>query len=83
MDNIPRVEAGKNTSTVFLVIRKRRRKGNPGVSDETIMYGYESSGLLPLTFCTTNYRPVLSSERVTPGRKAKQFFGKKKGKRKI
>jgi hypothetical protein len=53
------VEAGKNSSTVIPASRKRRRKGNPVVSDETIMYGYESSG----TLTTDNYRPVLSSER--------------------
>jgi hypothetical protein len=41
--------------------RKRRREGNPVLSDETVMYGYESS--VPLT-CTTYYRPVLSLERV-------------------
>jgi hypothetical protein len=32
----PRVEAGKNTSTVIPASRKRRRKRNPGVSDETV-----------------------------------------------
>jgi hypothetical protein len=39
----PRVEAGMNTSTVIPASRKRRRKGNPVVSDETVMHGYESS----------------------------------------
>jgi hypothetical protein len=42
----PRVEAGKNTSTVIPASRKRRQKGNPVVSDETVMYGYESSATL-------------------------------------
>jgi hypothetical protein len=42
----PRVEAGKNTSTVIPASRKRRRKGNPVVSEETVMYGYESSATL-------------------------------------
>jgi hypothetical protein len=37
------VEAGKNTSTVIPASRKRRWKGNPVVSDETVMNGYESS----------------------------------------
>jgi hypothetical protein len=37
---LPRVEAGKNTSTVIPESRKRRRKGNPVVSDEVLMYGY-------------------------------------------
>jgi hypothetical protein len=38
-----RVEAGKNTSTV---IPASRRKGNPVVLDETVIYGYESSATL-------------------------------------
>jgi hypothetical protein len=37
------VETGKNTSTVIPASRKRRQKGNSVVSDETVMYGYESS----------------------------------------
>jgi hypothetical protein len=41
-----RVEAGKNTSTVIPARSKRRRKGNPVVSDEMIMFGYESSATL-------------------------------------
>jgi hypothetical protein len=32
---LPRVEAGKNTSTVIPTSRKRRQKGNPVVSGET------------------------------------------------
>jgi hypothetical protein len=32
---LPRVEAGKNTSTVIPASRKRRQKGNPVVSGET------------------------------------------------
>jgi hypothetical protein len=43
---ISRVEAGMNTSTVIPASRKRRRKGNPVVSGETVMYGYESSSTL-------------------------------------
>jgi hypothetical protein len=42
----PRVEAGKNTSTVIPESHKRRRKANPVVSDEAVMYGYESSTTL-------------------------------------
>jgi hypothetical protein len=34
---------GKNASTVIPASRKRRRKENPVVSDETVMNGYESS----------------------------------------
>jgi hypothetical protein len=33
---LPRVEAGKNTSTVIPACRKRRREGNPVVSGETV-----------------------------------------------
>jgi hypothetical protein len=33
-----RVEAGKNTSTVIPASRKRRREGNPVVSDLYILY---------------------------------------------
>jgi hypothetical protein len=40
---MPRVEAGKKTSTVIPESRKRLWKGNPVVSDETVIYGYESS----------------------------------------
>jgi hypothetical protein len=43
---LPCVEMGKNTSTVIPASRKRRRKGNPVVSDETVMYGYKSSATL-------------------------------------
>jgi hypothetical protein len=39
----PHAEAGKNTSTVIPASRKGRRKGNPVVSDERVMYGYASS----------------------------------------
>jgi hypothetical protein len=43
---IARVEAGKNTSTIIPASRKRRRKGNPVVSDESVMLGYEPSATL-------------------------------------
>jgi hypothetical protein len=33
---LPRVEAGKNTSTVIPASRKRRQKGNPVVLGETV-----------------------------------------------
>jgi hypothetical protein len=33
---LPRVEAGKNTSTVTPASRKRRQNGNPVVSGETV-----------------------------------------------
>jgi hypothetical protein len=41
-----RVEAGKNSCTVIPASRKKQRKGNPVLSDETVMYGYESSATL-------------------------------------
>jgi hypothetical protein len=44
--HIPRVETGKITFTVIPASRKRRRKGIPVVSGETVMYGYESSATL-------------------------------------
>jgi hypothetical protein len=40
------VEGDKNTSTVIPASRKRRQKENPVVSDETVMYDYESSAIL-------------------------------------
>jgi hypothetical protein len=33
---LPRVEAGKNTYTLIPASRKRRQKGNPVVSGETV-----------------------------------------------
>jgi hypothetical protein len=36
---LARVEAGKNTSTVIPASRKRRRKGNPVVSGQTVPEG--------------------------------------------
>jgi hypothetical protein len=66
--SVPHVEAGKNTSTVIPTSRKRRRKGNPVVSDETVMYGYESFATL-----TTNRmhyklqtRPLVREGRILP-----------------
>jgi hypothetical protein len=41
-----RVEVGKDTSTVILASRKSRRKGNPVVSDETVVFVYESYATL-------------------------------------
>jgi hypothetical protein len=38
---LPRVEAGKNTSTVIPASRKRRRKGNPVVSGEIVPADFE------------------------------------------
>jgi hypothetical protein len=72
----PRVEAGKSTSTVIPASRKRRRKGNPVVSDETVMHGYEPSATL--TTDRLHYklqiRPILREG--APRRRAKQLYGK-------
>jgi hypothetical protein len=74
-------EAGKTTSTVIPASRKRRRKGNPVVSDETIMYGYESSATL--TTDRLHYklraRPVVREG--APRRTAKQLSGRRKEKK--
>jgi hypothetical protein len=74
------VKAGKNTSSVTPASRKRRRKGNPVVSDETIMYSYESSATL--TTDRLHYklqaRPLVREG--APRRSAKQFSGKRKEK---
>jgi hypothetical protein len=74
--SIPRVEAGKNTSNVIPVSRKRRQKGNPVVSDETVMCVYESSTTLTTDKLQT--RPLVREG--APRRRAKQFSGKRKEK---
>jgi hypothetical protein len=77
---IPCVEAGKNTSIVIPASPKSRRKGNPVVSDGTVMYGYESSATL--TTDRLHYklqtRPLVREG--APRRRAKQFSGKRKKK---
>jgi hypothetical protein len=74
----PRVEAGKNTSTVIPASRNKRRKGNPIVSDETVLHGYES--FLTLTTDRLHYklhtRPVVREG--APRRRAKQLSDKRK-----
>jgi hypothetical protein len=76
----PRVEAGKNTSTVIPTSHKRRRNENPVVSDETVMYGYESSA----TLTTDRFHYKLQTRPLiregAPRRRAKQFSGKRKEK---
>jgi hypothetical protein len=71
------VEVGKNTSTVIPASSKRPWKRNPVVSDETVMYGYESS--TTLTTDTLQYklqtRPLVSEG--APKRTAKQVSGKR------
>jgi hypothetical protein len=74
------VEAGKNSSTVIPASRKRRRNGNPVVSDETVMYGYESSATLTTDrlHCKLQTRPLVREG--APRRSAKQFSGRRKEK---
>jgi hypothetical protein len=76
----PRVEAGKNTSTAVPASRKRRRKGNPVVSDEAVMYGYESSATLATNrlHYKLQTRPLVREG--TPRRRVQQFSGKIKEK---
>jgi hypothetical protein len=66
--DIPRVEAGKNTPTVIPASRKRRRKGNPVISDLRVMYDYESSATL--TTDRLHYklqtRPLVREGRILP-----------------
>jgi hypothetical protein len=73
------VEASKNTSTIKLASRKRRRKGNPVVSDEIVMFGYES--YVTLTTDRLHYKlQVLSSEKVLQGEKQSNFPAKERKK---
>jgi hypothetical protein len=74
------MNAGKNTSTVIPASRKRRRKGYPVVSDETVMYGYKS----PATLTTDRLQYKLQTRPLVregaPKRRAKQFSGRRKKK---
>jgi hypothetical protein len=78
--HLPRVEAGRNTSTVIPTSRKRRRKGNPVVSDETVIYGYESSATLTTDRLQYKLQTRPLVREGAPKRRAKQFSGKRKGK---
>jgi hypothetical protein len=78
---LPRVEAGKNTSTVIPASRKRRRKGNAVVSDKTVMHRYEPSvtGHWQITLQITD---PSSLQREHPKIKSKATVRQKKGIRK-
>jgi hypothetical protein len=76
----PRVEAGRNTSAVIPASRKRRREGNPVVSEETVMYGYESSATLATDRLQYKLQTRPLVREGAPRRGAKQFSGKIKGK---
>jgi hypothetical protein len=78
----PSLEAGKNTSTVIPASRKRRRNGNPVVSGEIVMYGYESSTTLitdRLHYKLQTYPLVREGAQ---RRRAKQLSGKRMEKEK-
>jgi hypothetical protein len=76
------VEAGKNTSTIISASRKKRRKGNPAVSGETVMYGYESPATLNIDklHYKLQTRPLVSED--APRQRSRQFYGKRKEKAK-
>jgi hypothetical protein len=68
----PRVEAGSNTSTVTLRVAGGDEKGS--LKSETVKYGLKSQGTRTRErlrwqgpAAHTKDRPVLSSERATPG----------------
>jgi hypothetical protein len=76
---VTRVEAGKNTSTLTPASRKRRRKGNPVVSYETVMYGYESSATLTTDILHYKLQTHPLAKEGALRRRAKQFSSKRKG----
>jgi hypothetical protein len=73
------VEAGYKTSTVIPASRKRRQKGNPVVSDVTVMYCYESSATL--TTGKLHYK-LQTRQRGHPKTKRKAIVRQQKGKEK-
>jgi hypothetical protein len=75
-----RVEAGKDTSTVIPVSLKRRRKGNPVVSDETVIYSHESSATLTTDRLQYKLQIHPLVREGAQRRSAKQFSGKRKEK---
>jgi hypothetical protein len=76
----PRVEASKNTSTVNPASRKRRRKGNPVVSDKTAIYSYESSATLTTDRLHYKLKTRSLVREGAPRRRTKQFSCKRKEK---
>jgi hypothetical protein len=77
MKSLPCVEAGKNTSTVIPVSHKRPLNENPPISDEIVMYGYESS----VTLTTGRLHHKLQTRPLVregaPRRRAKEFSVKR------
>jgi hypothetical protein len=74
------VEAGKNTSTLIPASCKRRQKGNPVVSDETEMCGYESSAILTTDILHYKLQTHPLIREGAPKRRVKQFSSKRKEK---
>jgi hypothetical protein len=72
----PRVEVGRNTSTIIPVSHKRRVR----VSNETVMYGYEFSVTLTIDRLHNNLQTRPLVRQGAPRRIAKQFSGKRKEK---
>jgi hypothetical protein len=72
------VEASWNTSTVILASRKRRRKGNPVVSDEIVMYGYEFYATLTTDRLHYRLQTRTLVREGTPRRRRKLLSGKRK-----
>jgi hypothetical protein len=77
----PRVESGKDTSTVIPASGKRRRKGNPVVLDEAVMHGYESSATLTTDGLHYELQTCPLVREGVPIRRTKQFSGKRKEKK--
>jgi hypothetical protein len=77
-----RVEAGKDTSAVIPASRKRRRKGNPVVSGETVMLGrvLRDSEHRQIALQITD---PSSGQRGCPKTKGKAIFQQKEGKSNI
>jgi hypothetical protein len=71
------VPAITNTHVVIPTSRKRRRKGNPVVSDETVMYGYESSATLTTDRLHYKLQTCPLVREGASRRRAKQMSGKR------
>jgi hypothetical protein len=74
------VEAGKNTSTVIPLSRKRRQKGNLVVLDEIVMYGYEFFATLTTHRLQYKLQTHPLAREGAPKRRAKQLSDKRKEK---
>jgi hypothetical protein len=73
-------EAVKNTSTLIPGSHKRRQKGNSLVSDERVIYGYESSATRTTDRLHYKLQTRPFAREGAPRRRAKQFSSKRKEK---